>query len=97
MSNLMPPKRQTFTSEYGRKGIVVSASCPTRALRRRLSQTHVGTSEADVAAMVHDAIAGQRADGNTGWTEAAESEAVRFALWQHAENLASYAWVMGGH
>lgn len=89
-------KRQTFRSQYGRKGISVSERCPTRALRSRLGRTHVGTSVAVVESMVRDAVAGQRAAGNAGWTKVLENEAVRFALWQHAENRAEYEFVMGG-
>lgn len=90
-------KRQSFRSGYGRKGITVSTLCPTRALRSRLGHTHVGTADVDIVAMVRNAVAGQRAAGNNGWTDAMEREAVRFALWQHAENLAGYHFVMGGH
>lgn len=94
--DLMPAPRQSFRSQYGRKGISVPASCPTRALRWKLNRMHVSTSDADVEAMVREAVAEQRAAGNAGWTAAAEKSALRFALWQHAENRAAYGYVTGG-
>jgi hypothetical protein len=90
-------KRQSFRSQYGRPSISVSAACPTYALKNRLSRTHVGTSFEEVEAMVREAAAAQREAGNVGWTVKMEAEAVRFALWRHAENRAEYGWVMGSH
>jgi hypothetical protein len=97
-TTMMPAKRQSFRSKYGRKGITVPAECPTYAIRRRLGRVHVGTSFEDVETMIRESVAHSRnADPNGLWTAKAERDAIRFALWQHEENSASYAWVMGSH
>jgi hypothetical protein len=57
----------------------------------------VGTHADDIAGMIREAVAAQRAGGNEQWTDQLEREAIRYALWQHAENLAEYQWVMGSH
>jgi hypothetical protein len=87
---------QSFTSQYGRKGIRVPDTCPTRAIRYKLGQTHVGTSPDEIERMIREEISQQRSKGAKGWTPAMETATVRFALWQHAENLAEYGSVMGG-
>lgn len=89
--------RQRFRSQYGRPSISVSALCPTRALDWRLGRTHVGTPAVEVETMVRAQVRAQREPGNAGWTSRLEAEAVRYALWRHAENLAEYRWVMGPH
>jgi hypothetical protein len=85
---------QTFKSQYGRKGIRVSDLCPTRSITRMLGKTHVGTLPETVAATVRLSAT---AKDDERWTPALVTEAVRFALWRHAENLAEYQFVMGGH
>ncbi len=96
--NATTAKRQTFKSQYGRKGISISALCPTYALTSRLGRTHVGTPDEEIVAMVEEQVAKVRGTKrDDGWTPALEREAIRFALWRHHENLAEYAWVMGGH
>lgn len=89
--------KQVCKSQYGRKGITVSAACPTVAIAQKLGRVHVGTPAAEVEDMVREAVAAQRAAGNAAWTESFEREAIRYALWRHAENGAEYAWVMGSH
>jgi hypothetical protein len=85
-----PARRgQTFKSQYGRKSITVSAQCPTYAIRNHLARTHVGTPPSEVEAEIREAARGD------AWTPKLVAEAVRFALWQHAENLAAYYFVMG--
>lgn len=95
----MQGKRQVFRSQYGRKGITVSAECPTFAIRRKLGNVHVGTPDAAIEDMIRNAPGAQsRTDQRTGTaiTDQQIAEAVRFALWQHAENRAEYGYVMGG-
>lgn len=87
---------QTFRSHYGRKGVRVSDTCPTYAIRRRLRRVNVGASDEAVTDMIREAVEAQRAQGNADWTDAAEREAIRFALWEHAENREEYRYVMGG-
>lgn len=79
--------RQRFESHYGREAIEVSAECPTRAIRWLLGNIHVGTSDAEIEAEIR-----RRANPATDarWTEEFTAEAVRFALWEHAENRALY-------
>lgn len=89
------PKPQVFRSQYGRPRIQVPAECPTRSIRHRLASTYVGTSDADVEAMIREAVAAQAARGNV-FTAKQEADAVRFGLWQHAENRAEYRAVMSG-
>lgn len=89
--------RQKFRSQYGRRGISVSAGCPTRAITHRLGRTHVATSDDDIAQMIRDALDSYGREADARWTPALEREAIRFALWRHAENRAEYAWVMGSH
>lgn len=87
------PKRQSFRSQYGRKGITVPALIPTFALRRKLGNVHVSTPDAGVERLVREAP-GIRNDPR--WTPKMIEEAVRFALWQHHENRAEYRAVMSG-
>ena len=89
---------QSFRSQYGRKGIRVSDRCPTRQIRWKLEQTHVGKPLEEIEAMVRAAVARRRDEGGLGleWTDELEREAVRFARWQHEENRAEYRFVMGG-
>lgn len=89
----MPRKRQVFRSQYGRKGINVSGFCPTWAIRRKLGNTHVGTPDSEVEALIRNAP-GIETDAR--WTPKLIDEAVRFALWQHAENRAEYRCVVNG-
>ena len=89
-------KRQAFKSQYGRRGISVSTLCPTRAIDRRLGRTHVATPMGDVAEMVRDAATEGAGASDARWTPTLIREAVRYALWRHAENRAAYAFVMGG-
>lgn len=95
---LTEPKRQTFKSQYGRRGITVSGYCPTRSITHKLARTHVRTTASEVEEIIRKAVARQRKrpKGHEEWTTAAENEAVRFALWRHAENAAEYNFVMGG-
>jgi hypothetical protein len=89
---------QTFTSDYGRKGCRVPDACPTRAIRHHLGRVHVGTSPAVVAAEIRaeiDRTLAERPQDAATWTPTMRRAAVRFALWQHAENRAEYAVVMG--
>lgn len=87
------PKRQRFRSQYGRPSISVSGPCPTFAIRHKLGNVHVGTSDAAVEELIREAPGIQR---DPAWTPQLVDEAVRFALWQHAENGAEYHAVMGG-
>jgi hypothetical protein len=87
---------QRFRSQFGRPSIQVPDSCPTCAITRRLGRIHVGTADHDVTTMVREGIAEARARGSEGWTAKAEQDAIRFALWQHAENRAEYIHVMSG-
>ncbi len=86
---------QSFRSQYGRKGVRVSDYCPTRAITWKMGQTHVGTPARDVEQLVRDALESKYAKRDPRWTPAREAEAVRFALWQHAENGAEYQHAMG--
>ena len=88
---------QSFRSQYGRKGIRVAGPVPTYAIRRHLGNVHVGASFADVERETREQIQQQIDAGADGWTEAIIRDTVRFTLWQHAENRAEYAYVMGGH
>lgn len=85
---------QLFTSEYGRKGCRVSDACPTREIQWRIGREHVGASADEVEVIIREAVAARRAKGDAAWTDAMEREAIRFALWQHAENGAEYRAVM---
>lgn len=86
---------QTFRSAYGRKGCRVSLRCPTRAIRRHLANTHVATEPRAVVAEIDAEIRRQQERGAV-WTAQDIRDAERFAVWQHAENLAEYRAVMGG-
>lgn len=89
---------QTFTSDYGLGGCRVPDACPTRAIRRHLGSVHVNTSPRDVAAEVHAEITlrvARHPEDAAAWSPEMRRAAVRFALWQHAENRAEYAAVMG--
>jgi hypothetical protein len=88
---------QTFKSQYGRKGIRVDDVVPTRSIISRLGRTHVGTPTAEIETMIRDQIARAQTANPAGWTPAIVAQTVRFALWRHAENLAEYQFVMGGH
>ncbi len=85
---------QTHTSRFDRTPITVSVACPTFMIGRRLGRVHVATPDIEVEELIRAAVASMREQGVDGWTDEAEQEAVRFALWQHAENLAEYRWVM---
>lgn len=90
-------KTQRFQSHYGRRPITVSVECPTRAIRQRLGNTHVGTPAATIEGLIRCQVSAQRGLGKPGWTPEREQEAVRFALWEHEENAAQYRHVMAGH
>jgi hypothetical protein len=91
------PAMQVFKSGYGRKGIRVDDVVPTHALTGWLGRTHVGTPAEEVETVVRAQVeANRRKSDDQGWTDQLAEETVRFALWQHAENLAEYCWVMGG-
>jgi hypothetical protein len=90
---------QEFKSSYGRKGCRVPDACPTRAIRHHLGRVSVGTSPADVAAEVRAEITlrvARHPEDAAAWSPTMRRAAVRYALWQHAENRAEYAAVMGG-
>lgn len=87
---------QVFSSQYGRKGIRVGNLCPTRAITWKLGDTSSGTPVAQVEQLVRGNVRKARKRGVAGWTDQREAEAVRFALWQHAENGAEHRHVMGG-
>ena len=88
---------QHIESHHRRRSITVSDECPTRAIRHRLGNIHVATPAADVEYLIRDAVNTRRALGHAEWTREREDEAVRFALWEHAENFALYAYVMSSH
>lgn len=87
---------QYFDSIYCRQPIEVSDECPTVAIRIRLARLHVAVGPGQVAAMIRKAVKAQRRAGNDAWTQKREEEAVGFALWEHAENLGLYEYIMGG-
>ena len=87
---------QTFTSDYGRKGIRVPDRCPTRAIRHHLGNVHVGTSDHDVEMELRAEIElAQMGPQGAEWTPEMVRAAIRYALWQHGENRAEYSMVMG--
>lgn len=88
---------QDIKSSYGRKGIRVLDACPTRAIRHHLGRVNVGTSVDDVLDEVRDEISRQILKGVQVemWTEKMVRDTLRFAEWQHLENRAEYAVVMG--
>jgi hypothetical protein len=89
---------QELKSSYGRKGCRVPDACPTRAIRRHLARVNVATSPADVAAEVRAEITlrvARHPEDAAAWDPTMRRAAVRYALWQHAENRAEYAMVMG--
>jgi len=88
---------QDIKSSYGRKGIRVSDRCPTRAIRHHLGRVNVGTSVEDVLAEVRAEIQSKIDEGTEAvdWTPKMVSDTLRFAEWQHLENRAEYAVVMG--
>jgi hypothetical protein len=86
-------KRQSFRSQYGRRGISVSSPCPTYAISRKLGNVHVKESDAYVEDMIRTAPG---IDKDPRWTDKMVDEAVRFALWRHHENRAEYRAVMSG-
>ena len=87
----------THESRYGREPITVPGACPTYAIRHRLGSVHVGTHPDYIAEMIRDTVASRRETRDTTWTAELEEAAVAFALWQHEENRAEYAYVMGSH
>ena len=66
---------------------------PTYAIDRRLGQTHVGTPDTEIVAMIESQLA-TRTDPR--WTPTLRRQTVRYALWRHHRNLAEYRHVMGG-
>ncbi len=88
-------KVQVFTSSYGRKGCRVPAATPTRAIRHHLGNVHVGTPVSVVRAEIAMEVSKQVRKGAEGWTPEMCRAAERFAEWQHLENRAEYAMVMG--
>ncbi len=88
---------QTHTSRYGRDPITVSIVCPTGSIRWKLGHVHVATPDEEVEEMISEAVTARIEAGDADWTAELGVEAVRFALWAHAENLAEYHWVMGPH
>ena len=89
---------QDIKSSYGRKGIRVSDKCPTRAIRHHLGRVNVSTSVKDVVDEVKAEISHQiltNVEERDLWTEKLIRDTVRFAEWQHLENRAEYAVVMG--
>lgn len=97
MKDYSGQKVQVFTSSYGRKGCRVPAATPTRAIDHHLGNVHVGTSVQDVRDEVAAEISRQVAKGAEGWTQELARATLRYAEWQHLENRAQYAWVMGSH
>ena len=87
---------QHIESHHRRRSITVSDECPTRSIRYLLGNIHVATPAAEVEQLIRDAVNARRALGHAEWTREREDEAVRFALWEHAENYALYAYVMSG-
>ena len=87
---------QHIESQHRRASIDVSDQCPTFAIRHRLGHIHAATPPDQVEQLIRDAVKTRRALGDTDWTPEREEEAVRYALWEHAENFALYAYVMSG-
>ncbi len=87
---------QNIKSDFGRKGIRVPDRCPTRAIDHYLGTVHVSTSDHDVEmeirAEIEQAQMGPQGDE---WTPEMVRAAIRYALWQHAENRALFDVVMG--
>lgn len=75
----------------------VDPKVPTRAIDRKLGRVHVGTPDAEVEAMVQEAI-DQACQGKQAeqWTKKIQKQTIRYALWRHHQNLAEYVRVMGG-
>lgn len=89
---------QDIKSDFGRKGIRVSDKCPTRAIRHHLGNVNVSTSLRDVLDEVKAEISHQILTNTAerdDWTEKLISDTLRFTRWQHLENRAEYAVVMG--
>lgn len=89
---------QDIKSSYGRKGIRVLDACPTRAIRHHLGNVGVGTSLEAVRAEVESEITHQMLTNHAEahlWTPKLIRDTIRFAEWQHLENRAEYAVVMG--
>lgn len=76
---------QRFESRYDRDPIEVSPECPTVAIRWILGRMHVGTPDAEIEAEIRRRVT-EKTDPR--WTPEKLDEAVRFALWEHAENRA---------
>lgn len=85
---------QTLTSEYGRPPLEVDDLVPTVMLRYHLGSVHVGTPTRAVLRETRDAIRKQR---DARWTRDLRKQTLAAAAWIHAENLALYQYVMGGH
>ena len=83
---------QHLDSGWDREPIEVSDLCPTIAIRRKLGDVHVGTRPDEVEALIREAA---RTSKDKRVTPELTDESIRFALWQHAENRAEYAYVMG--
>lgn len=84
---------QTLRSDWGRKSLRVDALVPTGFLKFKLGRTHVGTTDAEVTAMIEERIAAQT---DPGWTDALIAQTIEAALWIHHENRAEYTAVMSG-
>jgi len=83
---------QTKKSQWGNKGIRVSDACPTKAIDWKMGQVSVNTSAVEVRNIIARGVK-QSKDGR--WTPKLMSEAIRYALWVHAENRAEYDAVVG--
>lgn len=89
---------QDIKSNWGRKGIRVADKTPTRAIRHHLGNVHVGVPTSEVVDEVKAEIARvivKHPDEADQWTEKLISDTLRFAAWQHEEDRAEYAVVMG--
>ena len=84
-------KNKRIKSQWGRASITISDKCPTQSIDYIVNRLHVGTSDAEVEADIRG-----RATGRDNWTPELIDEAVRYALWRHAENRGQYEGVMGG-
>lgn len=68
---------------------------PTYAIDRRLGRVHVGTPDAEVEALVAEAIAtAEKGPEGAQWTPKIKRQTIRYAIWRHHRNLAEYRRVM---
>ena len=80
-------------SQYGRESIDVDDAVPLFAIDHKLGNVHVGTPDADVVKLLERGVQDSQ---DPRWTRSLIDEAIRYALWAHAENRAEYGYVMGG-